>query len=72
LATIYDLPIRSISEMTRPELIETLRAIRLSRRTLKKKPPKKSSKKAEKTPQQMVEAMTPEMAAKLLEQLERR
>jgi len=73
MATIYDLPMKSISEVTRPELIETLRAIRLSRRTPKKKPPKKKTKtkKVEKSPQQMVESMTPEMAAKLLEQLER-
>ena len=72
MATIYDLPMKSISEVSRPELIETLRAIRLSRRTPKKKPPKKTkTKKVEKSPQQMVESMTPEMAAKLLEQLER-
>lgn len=72
MATIYDLPNKSISEMTRPELIDCLRAIRLSRRTPKKKPPKKKSKKVEKSPQQMVDVMTPELAAKLLEQLERR
>lgn len=70
MATIYDLPMRSISELTRPELIDVLRAIRLSRRTQKKKPKKKTkAKKVEKSPQQIVDAMTPEMAAKLLEQL---
>lgn len=65
MATIEDLPSRSITEMSIPEALELLREIRLSRRTPKKTKRKAAATKAKKKEKQL----TPEQAMKILELL---
>ncbi len=57
----------SISEMSDEELAETFRQVRLSRRTAK--PRKKKAKAKTTTAPPAINTLSPEMAAKLLEQL---
>lgn len=78
MATLDDLPVKDITEMSVDELNERLRELRLSRRTpvmqRKKKAPKAPSLKetgmAEMSPASLAAAFSPEEAAELLKLLE--
>ncbi len=67
MATIDDLSGKSISDMSKEELLEHLRQIRKSRRIPKQKP--KASKKRKATPKDPVNGMTTEQAEALLKKL---
>jgi len=69
MATILDLENVSISEMSKEELINLLRDIRLSRRKPSRKATKKKAASAKSKPLN-VDNLTPEQAMALLEQLE--
>ena len=68
MATIDDLDKVSITDMSKEELINLLREIRLSRRTPTRKMPPKRKAKVEKPLD--VNSMTDEQALALLEKLE--
>lgn len=80
MATLDDLPGKSITEMNDDELAERLRELRLSRRTphanaqRKKRAPKASVVKEqgllEMGPESLANAFSPEQAAELLKLLE--
>jgi hypothetical protein len=67
MATIENLSGKSISEMSKEELLEHLRQIRKSRRIPKQKP--KASKKRKALPKDTVNGMTKEQAEALLKKL---
>lgn len=69
MSDLDDLGFTSISDMTQDEALETLRQIRLSRRTPVKQTRQPSERKPKKASLAEVE-MSPEMAAKLLSILE--
>lgn len=69
MSDLDDLGFTSISDMTQDEALETLRQIRLSRRTPVKQTRQPSERKPKKAALAEVE-MSPEMAAKLLSILE--
>jgi hypothetical protein len=67
MATLEDLPHKSISDMSTDEAIEHLRQIRLSRRTQKSSPKKEGKRKVvAKATSKAVNQMSPEQAAELL------
>ena len=73
MATIHDLPVKSISEMTEQELIEHLRDIRLARRTAatnKNRAKKKGSKSKSKSATIDLDKLTPEQLQAVLDALE--
>jgi topoisomerase IA-like protein len=70
MATIEDLPNKSISDMSTDEAIELLRQIRLSRRTMKASTARKKASTAKvKKATEKATKLTPEQAKKLLEML---
>ena len=70
MATIDDLDIQSLLEMTKEECIELLRQLRLSRRKMKKSTKSttsvKNQQKMKKQPNIDPAALTPEQAAAIL------
>jgi hypothetical protein len=75
MANLNDLPIKSIADMEREELITHILSIRKARRYVGKTTTKKSSAPtkrtpAEKKPKDIIGMLSPEQAAALLEQLE--
>ena len=70
MATIEDLPTRSISEMSTDEAIELLRQIRLSRRTMKESTARKKASTAKtKKASEKATKLNAAQAKKLLEML---
>ena len=75
MANLNDLPIKSIADMEREELITHILRVRNARRWVPKATTKKSGsprkrQPVEHKPKDLVGMLTPEQAAKLLEQLE--
>lgn len=68
MATIDDLDVKAIDELSRDEALELLRQLRLSRRTPKTSAKKKAST-AVKNKQKAMPALSPEQAAELLKLL---
>lgn len=74
MATIKDLRIPSIREMSQPDLIEHLRMIRKSRMESKKpiKAPSKPKPKKEISLMDMVNSMSPDMKDRILKKIQGR
>ena len=71
MATIEDLPNKSILDMTQDELYERLREIRLSRRTPKKAAKKSTPKKqAAKSTNELIDMLSPAQKEAILNKLE--
>jgi hypothetical protein len=71
MATIDDLDIKSITEMTEQEAHALISKIRSSRREIKAPPPKKVAKKREKTPEEILAKMSNAKKEALIAQLEK-
>jgi hypothetical protein len=70
VATIDDLDITSIADMSRDEALELLRQLRLSRRTPKASSKKSTSTAVKNKQKSTMPALSPEQAAALLAMLE--
>lgn len=69
MATIDDLDLQSISDMSQEEAIEALRQLRLARRTPTKTTKVRTQTRAKKEAKDPTKNLTPEQAAELLKLL---